>query len=154
MKRLILMRHAAAMAADARGDRFRRLSEAGIAEAEAAGAAFAEFLPEAERRSLAVVCSDAERTKETASRVARRLGVPFLPDGSLYNAPAARLLERIEREDIDTLILVAHNPGVSDACRALLPDVAPRLPLGTAHSLWLRTGKDATATERFLTPAS
>jgi phosphohistidine phosphatase len=89
-----------------------------------------------------VLCSPAERTRETAALVLPALEAGPLPvtyDESLYEASAELLMERLRRvpDSIGHLLLIGHNPGLQDLVLALvgkLPEehtrIAQKLPTG------------------------
>jgi len=110
-RRLIIMRHATALGSGAR-DFDRHLSERGTREARAVG-----------RRLVAlgaipgrVLCSSAMRCRETWQGVALALA-PAAPvdfEDDLYGASAATIRDVVTGiEDAETLMILAHNPGVS-----------------------------------------
>lgn len=116
-RRLILMRHATAATGGGR-DFDRPLTDAGRDEARRVGERL-RILAQAPTR---VISSSARRCQETWAAVCAGLG----PDGpepaaveqdeALYNASPRELLEAI-RDVVDgvdgTLLVVAHNPGIS-----------------------------------------
>ena len=108
--RLIVMRHATA---DGGGpDHARRLTHAGIEEARWAGLRLNELDFEPDR----ACCSSATRCRETWQAVC--LGLRSSPrvefDASLYNASAQTLIDTLAGiVEGETLLLLAHNPGVS-----------------------------------------
>lgn len=128
MHQLILMRHAqAASAVPAGGDRERSLSPRGHAEALAAGRTLAA---RGIRPDLAIV-SAARRTRDTWTGVAEGLGIeadmPGLEvEAALYNAGADVLRRHVQgaEERCETLILIAHNPGVHQLAFDLLTEAA------------------------------
>jgi phosphohistidine phosphatase len=126
---VILMRHSHADWPDYNGRDFDRpLTPLGEAEAAAAGQAIhaAGDIP-----SL-VLSSPAVRTRQTASIVATQLGLDetaiVLVDG-LYNA-STEILEaelcRASAAAAGTVMLVAHNPGISELARRLGRDASFR----------------------------
>jgi phosphohistidine phosphatase len=90
----------------------------------------AEALREAGHRPGLVLVSPALRTRQTAGIIARRLGLAegvLRPVDSLYNASPAVLeaeLRQAAQETDGLLMLVAHNPGVSQLARSLSGDPA------------------------------
>lgn len=120
MRHLILMRHAKAEAKAASGDDHDRgLTDRGRHDAEIIGKALADA---GLKPDLALV-SDAARTRQTWEEVAHAFPdarVRF--DKKLYNASSHTIRDAIERvaEDADTVMLVAHNPGVPMAMLELL----------------------------------
>ena len=124
MKRLILLRHAKTERRASSGDDFdRALTDEGRRAAAATGEALARagLIPD-----VALV-SSAVRARQTFEAMA-----PSLPDvrlqavRDLYDAPADTLRLSAERVEADTVLVVAHNPGVgalaqalADACTAI-----------------------------------
>ena len=126
MRQLILMRHAKAQASSPTGgDRERALSATGKAQAIAIGQA---LRARGVTPDLAVV-SAARRTRETWAGVAEGLGIGGEPEwleieAALYNAPAMTLRGHVEgaEDRCDTLVLIAHNPGVHQLAFELLSE--------------------------------
>lgn len=114
-RRLILMRHAKAAAGTGR-DIDRPLTRGGRDDARFVGECLRLEGPIPDR----VLCSTATRCRETWQAVAAGLSegtapefdVAFEPD--LYDATAAALLHAIQSEsDAPSVLVVAHNPGIS-----------------------------------------
>ena len=118
MRRLILLRHAKAERRAASGDdRDRALTPAGRSDAAAVGHALAAagLVPD-----LALV-SPAARTRETFEAMAASLpDVHLHPDPALYDASAAALRDAAEQASADTVLVVAHNPGVGVLAASLV----------------------------------
>jgi phosphohistidine phosphatase len=123
MRRLTLMRHAEARWQDGAGDDLARtLSRRGIAAAEAMGKRLLELELVPDR----VIMGPAQRTRQTANLLARELSLPprhVLPEEGLYLASAADILGivRATGPRIAHLLVVAHNPGLSDLIHQLVP---------------------------------
>jgi phosphohistidine phosphatase len=123
MRRLTLMRHAEARWQDGAGDDMARtLNRRGIAAAEAMGKRLLELELVPDR----VIMGPAQRTRQTANLVARELALPprhVLPEEGLYLASAADILGvvRATGPRIAHLMVVAHNPGLSDLIHQLVP---------------------------------
>jgi phosphohistidine phosphatase len=123
MRRLTLMRHAEARWQDGAGDDLARtLSRRGISAAEAMGRRLLELELVPDR----VIMGPAQRTRQTANLLARELGLPprhVLPEEGLYLASAADILGivRATGPRIAHLLVVAHNPGLSDLIHQLMP---------------------------------
>ncbi|WP_026945578.1 SixA phosphatase family protein [Algoriphagus marincola] len=71
-----------------------------------------------------IISSTAKRAKETASLIAKELGIAnqkIVLDSSLYHAPPSTYLKVIRQqpESIQTLFLVGHNPGMTDLIQNL-----------------------------------
>jgi phosphohistidine phosphatase len=119
--RLIVMRHATA--AGGGPDHARHLTPAGMEEARRAGQRLTELEFEPDR----AYCSSATRCRETWESVDQSLRssprVEF--DDSLYNASAQTLIDVIATiAEGETLLLLAHNPGVSVLSLELARDQA------------------------------
>jgi phosphohistidine phosphatase len=70
-----------------------------------------------------VICSTAVRTRETLDRVRRAFGagVTVELDDELYGASSPGLLERLHAvpDDVASVMLIGHNPGLEDLALAL-----------------------------------
>jgi phosphohistidine phosphatase len=115
VRHLILMRHATAAAGTGR-DIDRPLTRRGVDEAQRVGERLRVDGPIPER----VLCSSAHRCRETWRSLAIGLGAGSLPaidvayEIDLYNASTADLLDAIQAEqDARTVLVLAHNPGIS-----------------------------------------
>ncbi|HXN79752.1 MAG TPA: histidine phosphatase family protein [Steroidobacteraceae bacterium] len=123
MKRLTLMRHADARWKDADvSDLERPLNRRGSAAAEA----MARRLLELELVPDLLLVSPARRTQQTADIVARELSLParrVVREEALYLASATDLLKVVQGTGprVAHLLLVAHNPGVSELVQLLVP---------------------------------
>lgn len=117
-RRLVLIRHAKA-AEDGDEDAARPLAERGVAEAPAIGRWLAEqgLVPDS------VVVSPARRAQQTwALAVAAQGAVPDpVLDERIYDNTVDALLQvvRDTPADVDTLVLVGHNPSVEGLALAL-----------------------------------
>lgn len=121
---IILVRHAHAEWPNYLGRDFDRpLTARGMEEAEATGRAIlvAGYLPEV------LVASAARRTRQTAEIIAAELKLPadavrFLD--VLYNATPQVLRDeaRNAAAEATPVLMVAHNPGVSELARVLADD--------------------------------
>lgn len=82
-----------------------------------------------------VLCSTANRTRLTGAGIKEILPVHVTPLflDSLYNAPATAILEeiRLVPEHAEDLLVIAHNPGVSEFLALTSPESA--LTMGTAQ---------------------
>jgi phosphohistidine phosphatase len=121
VRTLILLRHAAAASLGIDGqDVDRDLTPAGRAEAEAAGRRLAAL----NLRPQLLLTSPARRTRGTTDIVARSLGLAAASvreDAALYLAALPALRTVITRTDaaVGCLLLVGHNPGLSELATAL-----------------------------------
>jgi phosphohistidine phosphatase len=129
---LVILRHAKADRPNGVADEDRPLSDRGHADAAAAGVWLVDagLLPEL------VLCSPARRTRQTWHGVA--LGLPVSPavryDPVLYGGSARTLLAAVRSAapEAFTLLLIGHNPGLSDLSATLDPDRADSDGLRTA----------------------
>lgn len=123
MKRLTLMRHGDARWNDPEvSDLERPLNRRGTSAAEA----MARRLLDLELIPDLLLASPARRTQETAAIVARELSLPLrrvLREEALYLASAADLLRLVQATGprVGHLLVVGHNPGVSELMQLLLP---------------------------------
>jgi phosphohistidine phosphatase len=122
MKRLTLLRHGHAEREGAQGDAERALTRRGEQEAWSSAARLAA-LGLAPQRILA---SAAVRTRQTASIAQASFGLPSTAlslEPRLYLADTFTLLEVIAGVDaeVDHLLVVGHNPGLSEMVHLLAP---------------------------------
>lgn len=119
---LILLRHAKSDWTGSAPDFDRPLAERGRAQAPLAGQWLANH---ADRVDLAIV-SPAMRARETWALVSAQLTpVPLARyDDRVYGASADRLLDVVRDvpDDIVTLLLVGHNPGMEQLASRLAGD--------------------------------
>jgi phosphohistidine phosphatase len=115
MRTLYLLRHAKSSWADETlPDRLRPLAPRGRRDAKR----IAEHMREHGIEPKLVLCSSAERTRETLEFVRPSLGAEStvsLDDG-LYAASSDALLERLRAapEQVASVMLIGHNPGLQD----------------------------------------
>lgn len=114
MKTLILLRHAKSSWDDpSTGDFDRPLNERGRQAAPRVG----RFLVESELVPDRVVCSPAQRTRETWAAVQRELDTPQEAsfDQTVYLGAPGTLLDiaQSQPDDADTVMLIGHNPGIA-----------------------------------------
>src|SRR5699024_736053 len=116
MKRtLLLMRHAQAEPGFGIDDIDRPLTAQGQAQAKVVG----RLLAQHGCRIDHVVCSTALRTRQTLDGVLSTLGAESPPEieynEAAYNAASDTLLELVQYadEDIETMMVVGHNPSIS-----------------------------------------
>ncbi len=123
MKRLTLMRHADARWNDpAISDLERPLNRRGTAAAQA----MARRLLNLELIPDLLLASPARRTQQTADIVARELSLParlVLREEALYLASAPDMLKLVlgTGPRVAHLLVIAHNPGVSELVQLLIP---------------------------------
>ena len=112
-KTLIVMRHAKSSWDRPVSDIERSLNERGRNGAVALG----DWLHENALEPDEILCSSAERTQETARCL--KLAAPITSSPALYMAPAEVLLKHAARATGDTVLLVAHNPGIGELAERL-----------------------------------
>jgi phosphohistidine phosphatase len=125
---LVLLRHAKAETPGDQLDFDRRLTEKGAADADAAGAWLADegLVPDL------VICSPAARTRQTWHGVAVALAqaAPSVAapevhyEGGLYEGGRTEVIDLLRRvpDEIGTVLVVGHNPTMSDVSVLLRPD--------------------------------
>lgn len=130
MKTLTILRHAKS-SWDNRGlpDQQRPLSRRGEKDAPT----MARRINDAGIRPSLIMSSSAVRAWCTAKIVARAINYPveFLHrEDDLYLADVERLLDLMSRQDnaFNSVMLVGHNPGLTEFANYLLPDVTDNIP--------------------------
>ncbi|PCJ67726.1 MAG: hypothetical protein COA58_00905 [Bacteroidetes bacterium] len=119
MKRVILMRHAKSSWTDpSQTDHQRVLNNRGKRDTPIVAAKILAhgILPEL------IYVSDAQRTQETWELLSKQLPkIQTIFSTSLYLASSDSLIETIKQTDnlIDTVMLIAHNPGITEAFYSL-----------------------------------
>ena len=93
----------------------------------------AKCIRDANIRPSIIISSSAIRATETARILAAELGYPgeFLQtEKSIYLATAEQLKKLIASQDdgFSSMIIVGHNPGLSDLAEELLPGSTESLP--------------------------
>ena len=127
MRRVYLLRHAKSSWKDrSLADRDRPLAGRGKRAAKAvAGHIEAEGI-----RPDLVLCSPARRSRETLERVEAAFGdrVKARFEEALYGASEAELLARLRAlpPELDSVMIVGHNPGLEDLALALAAEGAER----------------------------
>ena len=122
---LLLLRHAkSSWREPVVSDFERRLSGRGIRDGSDFGKRLAEQLPKLDL----VLCSAARRTRDTLAFLVPELVDPrqVCFEEALYHASATTLLHRIQDApaEISTLLVIAHNPGLTDLMNQLLGAIA------------------------------
>jgi len=114
MKRLILMRHAEAGWHINMDDHERPLSASGIRDAKKIGSWLKEkaYIPDE------VISSTSLRTRETLSYLF--LDCPQIFERSLYLADADQMKSTLKTLLSETVILLAHNPGITELAYDLM----------------------------------
>ncbi|MEU0333604.1 histidine phosphatase family protein [Streptomyces sp. NPDC006193] len=122
LRRLVVLRHAKSARPEGVEDHRRPLAPRGLRDAPAAGRALAASgsLPDL------ALCSTAVRARRTWELASAEWGTPppVRFDARLYAAGADRLLEVVREvpPEVETLLLVGHNPGLEELVRALAAD--------------------------------
>ena len=120
MKRVYLLRHAKSSWKDrSLADRDRPLAGRG----RRAASAIADHLRAERVRPELVLCSPAQRARETLERVEGALGdeVEVVFEEGLYGASEAGLLAllRVLPREVSTVLVIGHNPGLGGLALAL-----------------------------------
>jgi len=117
MKRLILMRHAKSdWSGGPSSDHDRPLNPRGRTASKALGAWLrAEGLVPDQ-----VLCSSAMRTRETCLRLQLPEDTPTAETRALYLASADEIRAALTQAHGDTVLLIAHNPGIGLAAEAFV----------------------------------
>ena len=130
MKTLTLLRHAKSSWKDAGlQDRDRPLNGRGQRDAPV----MAQRINQAGIRPSLILTSPAVRAWTTAKLIAHEIGYPleFLQqEDRLYHASTERLLRLIADQDtgFNSLMIVGHNPGLTDFANYLMPDLTDNIP--------------------------
>jgi phosphohistidine phosphatase len=125
---LVLLRHAKAETPGELPDVERRLTATGESDADAAGA----WLADERLRPDLVLCSPATRTRQTWQGVSIALAqaLPDVPapevryEPSLYAGGRTEVFDllRTVPDEVKTVLVVGHNPTVSEVSLLLVPD--------------------------------
>ncbi|MFC7260844.1 SixA phosphatase family protein [Streptomyces lutosisoli] len=122
LRRLVILRHAKSAWPTGVPDHERPLAPRGRRDAPAAGRALAEAdcLPDL------ALCSTAVRARQTWELAAEQWGTPppVRFDERLYGADVPELLEAVREvpDQVLTLLLIGHNPGVEELVLELAGD--------------------------------
>lgn len=108
--RLALVRHAKSDWGDpGLDDHDRPLNARGHRDAPV----MAGRLAEAGFPAEAILSSTALRARTTAAEFGAALGLPVEEQSRLYGAPGRVVLEMVAERDVATVVVVAHDPGMS-----------------------------------------
>ncbi|MFF0855695.1 SixA phosphatase family protein [Streptomyces sp. NPDC003388] len=122
LRRLVVLRHAKSAWPEGVEDHRRPLAPRGLRDAPAAGRALAEIdcLPDL------ALCSTAVRARRTWELASAQWGTPppVRHDPRLYGAGVPDLLQVVRETpgEVETLLLVGHNPGLEDLVLELAGD--------------------------------
>lgn len=124
MKRLLLLRHAKSLRDDAPKDKDRPLNERGRDDAPRMGGHMHHrgYLPQL------VLCSTAKRTVETWELLGPELGpstrIRFTDALYLAPVPVMEKLIRTVDNEVSTLLVIGHNPGMEECAQSLAREPA------------------------------
>jgi phosphohistidine phosphatase len=168
MKILYLLRHAKSSWAEEGAEDFDRpLSGRG----RRAAPAMADYMATKHYRPDLILCSPAARTRETLALMQPHLGsAPATQfDQHLYLATADELLRRLQavRQEVESLLLIGHNPGLERLAvklagrgdRELLGELRRKYPTAALAVLafdvarWKEIGEAGGELRDFMTPA-
>ena len=130
MKTLTLLRHAKSSWKDASlQDRERPLNGRGQRDAPV----MAERIKDAGIRPSLILSSPAVRAWTTAKAIAHEIGYPgeFLQqEDRLYHASVRSLMKLIAEQDsgFNNIMIVGHNPGLTDFANYLSPNLTDNIP--------------------------
>ncbi|MGH1578433.1 SixA phosphatase family protein [Planktotalea sp.] len=112
-KTLIVMRHAKSSWDIPGSDIERPLNARGHSSAKALG----DWLRSKSLAPDEVFCSAATRAQETGAGL--KLSIPLSSIRTLYMAPSDNLLSQMQGASGDTVLVIAHNPGIGDFAQRL-----------------------------------
>ena len=141
MKQIILMRHAKSDWSDKELTAHQRILNArGNRDAPLMAKRIKEFgvLPDL------MLVSDATRTRETWQHIAELLGtIQTKFDRDLYMASPSTIIEKLKEVDnlIDTVLLMAHNPGITEVFNVLANIYIDNVPTAGVGCIQLYTDK-------------
>ncbi len=142
MKHIALLRHADAMPAGGSPDLARELSTHGMAQVQALAA---RLLQRGEVPDY-IIASAALRAQQTARLLLQATHWPLTlhTDATLYNAATPELVSCLQSlpETVTYVLLVGHNPTITDAAHYLSGHYLPGIP--TAGWVLLHTEKSWT----------
>ena len=142
LQNLILLRHAKAEPQSPGGSDFERvLTHEGEHDAERIG----KLLKDAGAKPTRIVSSPAARALATAERAVPAFGdIALVEDAEIFEATPGGLLEVLARHrDTRELLVVGHNPGLSELAGLLLYGRSEDLrSLPTAGYAWLALNPD------------
>jgi len=125
VKRLLILRHAkSSWADDLLGDADRPLAPRGERDAPKMGRRIKKHFGALD----SILSSSAKRASDTARLVALELGIPpdtIRHEPALYLAAPSGILDvlRGQPPPVETLMIVGHNPGLTELVNALLPSL-------------------------------
>jgi phosphohistidine phosphatase len=131
MKTLILLRHAKTENGFDKKDIDRCLTEKGLNDSKK----IASTLNNIKIEPQLVISSNSVRTHQTSSILIENMhsnNIELLLNKNLYNASANQLINEIEgiSNSYDCVMVVAHNPGISDLVNVIKVNTTFGLPPG------------------------
>lgn len=159
MKTILLLRHAKSSGdAGVASDRERPLADRGIKAARRVG----RFLGHLQQGPARVLSSPAVRALDTARLAADAggWGYPVQTVPEFYSASSTDVFERLrlEADDVDTLLLVGHEPTWSEVTVELIGGGAVRFPTAALAQIalpvdrWREVGRGRGELIWFVTP--
>jgi len=125
MIRLVLVRHAKSdWGTPSIGDHERPLNDRGMRDAPRMALALAET----EFRPQVILSSTALRARTTAEAFGALFGVAVNLDRELYGAPGATLLAKAAGSGARRVIVVAHDPGMTELAERLSAGAITHMP--------------------------
>ncbi len=122
---LYLMRHGEAASPPDAEDAARQLTTAGMEESRRMG----EWLARTHPLPAHVLCSDAERARGSYLSFCQGVGhtLPVSYHRALYLPKPGVLMDTIAdvAEDVRVLLVITHNPGISECAPALIGEATP-----------------------------
>ncbi|MFQ5345682.1 MAG: histidine phosphatase family protein [Mariprofundus sp.] len=155
MKNLILIRHAKSDWEDLGGSDYdRTLNHRGRHDAPVMGKRLVARLAAADISLDAWICSSACRAVQTAELMAEALDFPTTSISwrrELYLAPPRVMLDAMRSvpDEVATLVLLAHNPGITELAEILTGEAFGNVPtcgvimLALPVDTWSRAGSGA-----------
>jgi len=134
MRELILVRHAKSDWSDPElSDHDRPLNARGRRAAPLMAARFAASEQQVQR----VLSSPAVRARATAEEFASALGMQVELEPALYLASASTLLATAAASEVDSVLLVAHDPGITELASYLSDGGISHMPTcAVARFVW------------------
>jgi phosphohistidine phosphatase len=92
-----------------------------------------------------IICSPAKRTRQTAKYFCEGLGYEYknvVFNENIYESSAAAILNEIHKiaDNVRTLLIIGHNPSLSDLTNKLTPDGGVDLP--TTGVAWMESSAE------------
>lgn len=150
MTTLVLIRHAKSdWGSPSLDDHDRPLNARGMHDAPVLAERLAAALAASETRIDALLSSTALRARTTAAFFGAALGIEPELDPELYGGPASKLLAAAAARGVDSVVVVAHDPGMTVLAERLSGGGIGHMPTcGVATFRWYTPDWDvATATD-------